>query len=259
MRRSNIASLADAFSSTVLLTPRASIPTSYLALFATQSKTKSPELILPKKPLSPFFLFRDEKIDNMKKEHPKATFKKLSIILGQMWNDLEEVQRDNYKHMRASAMEEYRNQISAIESDPEMNSQLVRIKEQKTQERVEKAYRKAKKERKSLLENLGKPKRSAPNAFIIFKQETFPSVHKKGDTVANAVKEISEAWNSLSEEQKEPYIVKYNKFQEQYNFELSAWKEKMATNEKGAESILTLNAKVNRKRKLKEKSKEVEE
>ena len=72
-------------------------------------------------------------------------------------------------------MIEYRKKESAIESDPKLNSQLVQFKEQKAQDRAEKAYRKAKQERKTLLADFGRPKLSVANAYILFLQETFPS------------------------------------------------------------------------------------
>lgn len=254
-----IAALSNVFSNTLLLTPRASIPASHLALFATQSKTKSIELILPKKPLTAFFMFRGEKYEQLKTKNPKASVAELGAILGQQWKALDEGQREIYTTRYASGMEDYNKQIAAIEADPTMNLKLVQLKEEKAQERKEKAYKKALKEKKSLMKDLGRPKRSVSSPYSLFSQEKFSFYHQKGKPVSETTKIISEAWTTLNETQKEAYASRYNVIKEQYDAELNAWKEKMDTNEENKENIQKLNAKVNQKRKLKSKGKNVEE
>lgn len=254
-----IASLSRVFSNTLLLTTRASIPTSHLALFATQSKQKIAELTLPKKPLTAFFMFRGDNYENIKKKNPKASILELSTILGQQWKTLEEGQREVYESRFASGMEEYNKQIAAIEADPTMNLKLAQFREQNAQATKEKAYKKALKEKKSLMNDLGRPKRSINSGYSLFYKEKFSTYHQTGTKASETGKMLAEAWNNLSEAQKEPYVLRFNKFKEEYDAELNAWKEKMATNEENKENIQKLNAKVNRKRKLKSKDKNVEE
>lgn len=258
VKQCKIASLSNVFSNTLLLTPRASINASHLALFATQSKPKSTELRLPKKPLTGFFMFRGENYENIKKKNPKASITELSGILGQQWKALDEGQKENFQNQYAAEMEDYNKQMAAIEADPTMNLKLVQLKEQKAQVSREKAYKKALKEKKSLMKDLGRPKRSINSGYSLFSQEKFSSYHQKGKPVSETTKIISEAWNSLSEAQKEPYLSRFDKFKEQYNVDLNAWKEKMATNEENVENIQKLTAKVTKKRKLKTKDKNVE-
>lgn len=257
--RNKIASLTNVFSNTLLLTPRASIPASHLALFATQSKPNSTELTLPKRPLSAFFIFRADIYEKIKKKNPKASLTEIAALLGQQWKALDEGQKGIYQNRHASGKEDYNKQMAAIEADPTMNLKLVQLKEKKAQENKEKAYKKALREKRSLMKDLGKPKRSVSSAYSLFLKEKFSSYHQKGKPVTEATKKLSEAWNALSEAQKEPYVSRFNTMKEQYDAELTAWKEKMATNEENAENIQKLNAKVNKKRKLKTKDKNVEE
>lgn len=249
-----IASLSRVLSNTLLLNTRASIPTSHLALFATQSKQKVAELTLPKKPLSAFFMFRGDNYENIKKKNPKASLVELAAIFGQQWKMLDEGQRDVYQSRYASGMEEYNKQIAAIEADPTMNLKLAQFREQKAQATKEKAYKKALKEKRSLMNDLGRPKRSITSGYSLFYKEKFSAYHKTGTLASETGKVLGEAWNNLSEAQKEPYLLRFNKLKEQYDAELNAWKEKMATNEENAENIQKLKAKVNRKRKNKSKS-----
>jgi len=256
---SKMACLSNAFSKTLLLTPRASITSSHLALFATQSKSKSPELVLPKKPMTSYFMFREENIENIKRKNPKANIKELSVILGQQWKELDEGKKEVYQARHASGLEDYKKQIEAIKADPVKNLKFVQLKEEKAQKSKEKQYKKAKLEKKALMKDLGRPKKTMSSAYGVFYKEKFASVHKKGDPVSKSTKQLSEVWKSLSEEKKEPYVAKYIKAKEVYDAEINAWKEKMATNEENAKSIQTLNAKVNRKRKQKTKNQEAKE
>jgi len=109
-----IAALSNVFSNTLLLTPRASIPASHLALFATQSKTKSIEPILPKKPLTAFFMFRGDIYKQMKTKNPKASIAELGAIVGQQWKALDGGQREIYITRHASEMEDYISKLQLL-------------------------------------------------------------------------------------------------------------------------------------------------
>ena len=256
---SKMACLSNAFSKTLLLAPRASITPSHLAMFATQSKNKSPQLVLPKKPMTSFFMFREENIEKIKRKNPKASVKELSVILGQQWKELDEGKKGIYQNRYASGMEDYKKQIEVIEADPVMNLKFAQLKEEKAQKSKEKQYNKAKMEKRALMKDLGRPKKTMSSPYGVFYTEKFASVHKKGDPVPNTTKHLSEVWKSLSDEKKEPYVAKYMKAKEVYDAELNAWKEKMAKNEETTKTIEQLNAKVNRKRKQKTKKEEAEE
>ena len=92
-----------------------------------------------------------------------------------------------------------------------------------------------------------------------FYKETFPSAHKKGVPVKDTARVVSEAWNCLSDEQKEPYVERFNQSKEVYKREYEVWKEEMDKNEEGTEQILKVNKKVARKRMLKNQNIEMEE
>ena len=111
----------------------------------------------------------------------------------------------------------------------------------------------------ALLEDLGRPKRAFASAYQFFFKEQFTELHKKGSPIADTAKAISELWNPLTPEQREPYISKSNKIKEEYNAELEAWKIKMKVNEEGNESIAKMNKTVNRKYKNKKRQIEAHE
>ena len=253
---SQVASVSYRFGTTLVLTKQ-QLPLTSLALFTTEEKAKNPELVVPKKPLNPYMFFLTEQTPNLKETHPNIK-ERLSVI-GQRWRELEQAQKLIYKLKFASAMHEYTQKIAAIEADPKLNDQLTHFTEEKSKQRAEKAYRKAKRQRMALREDLGRPKRAFLSSYQIFYVENFARLHKKNSRAADTTKTISELWKSLSEEDKKPYIAKYNKFKDDYHIGVEAWKMKMKGNEEKSQSIAKMNKKVTRKRKLQQQRSQVEE
>ena len=249
-----IASLTQGVASTLVLTPKSSLPSALnnVAFFATQK-----ELVLPKKPLNPFFLFREEKLDTVKRQLPNSTNAQQLKTLGDMWKALGEEQKAVYNNKSQAAMEVYNQKIEAIEKDPKLGPQLIQIKEEKKVQRAAKALTKAKIERKNLKKELGKPKRSVRSAYAAFRDEIFPSLHKKGTSVTVTQKLIAEKWAAMTDAQKEPYVTRFQKAKEVDDAALLAWKENLT--EDNDDAIKKLNKKITRKRALKNRSNEEEE
>ena len=82
-----ITSLTQGIASSLSITPKSFLPSTLnnVAFFATKK-----ELVIPKKPLSSFFLFKEEKIDTVKRQLPKATHKQQlkAVGNGDLWHGL---------------------------------------------------------------------------------------------------------------------------------------------------------------------------
>jgi len=252
--KGQISALSQGITNTLVLTPKSVLPSAVnnVAFFATQK-----ELVLPKKPLTAFFLFRQDKLDTIKRQNPKAKITEQMSMIGEMWKNLPDDQKELYKSKNSDAMEAYKQKMEAIENDPKLSPQLAQIREEKKEKMAKKAYQKIKVERKNFLKELGKPKRTAVSAYSIFSNEAFPSLHKKGTAVTGTTKIIAEKWKNLTDEQKEPYQARYLKAKEADDAALLAWKEKL--NDETADEIKDLNKKMNRKLKLKNRSQEAAE
>ena len=110
----------------------------------------------------------------------------------------------------------------------------------------------SKREKKALMENLGRPKRKAQSAYTLYFTEQFASAKaKSGGGVPEIAKALSEAWKSLSPEEQAPYISKYQTLNEEYQTELDAWKAKMHDDTENKESIDDALKKLKNKQKLK--------
>ena len=234
------------------------LPLSRVASFATTTKSKGPELVVPKKPPSAYFLYLKDQLPNVKAANPKLKQTEITSIAAKGWNELEEAQKQRYANNYTNAMEEYKQKIAAIEANPKLNEKLKQLTEEKSKERAEKALKKAKKERKVALEELGRPKRSLSSAYQVFYKDQFSNNHKKNTPVSETAKALSEVWNSLTPEQRGPYVARYEKIKMDYDIELEAWKAKIKENEESAEILEKANKKVHRKRSLKKAKEAIE-
>lgn len=249
--RGQITSLSQGIANTLILTPKSALSSSLnnAAFFATQSNN----LVVPKKPLTPFFLFKEEKIKQVRRENPNMKIMEQSSVVANMWRVLDEDKKDVYKNLYAGAMDVYKKKIEDIENDPKLSLQYAQIKEQKKEVQAKRAYDKAIRERKTLMKELGRPKRSATSAYSVYCKDTLKSLHKDGTPVSVTIRIVAEKWKSLSDAEKEPFVARYQKAKEADDAAILAWKEKVK--EENEEDIAKLNAKVNRKRQLKNRGK----
>ena len=252
--KGQISALSQGIANTLVLTPKSALPSALnnVAFFATQN-----ELVMPKKPLTAFFLFRQDNVDTVKRQYPNKKMTEQMSLISEMWRNLTEEQREVYKNKYNDAMEGYKQKIEKMENDPKLGPQLAQLREEKKVKMAERAYQKVKIERRNFLKELGKPKKSAVSAYSIFSQEVFKSIHQKGTPVTATTKIISEKWKNLTDAQKEPYAAKYEKAKEAHDAAMLAWKEKL--DDENADAIKGLNNKMTRKRQLKSRSTEVEE
>ena len=253
-----ITSLTQGIASSLVFSPKSSLPSALnnVAFFATQK-----ELVLPKKPLSAFFQFKEEKIDTVKSQLPNATHKQQLKAVGDMWKALGEEQKEVYKNRYKTALEDYNHKIEAIEKDPKLGPQLIQIKEERKEKMVNKAYRKANKERRNLMKDLGKPKRSITCAYHAFSQEFFPSLHKKEISATVTFKLIAEKWAAMTDAQKEPYVARFLKAKEVDDAALLAWKENLKEDHDDAvkEANMKFYTKKNKRLELRNRSNEEEQ
>jgi len=191
-----------------------------------------------------------------KKENPGAGAAEIGAMLGLKWSELDDGKKETYRTRSTNAREEYKAKMATIAADPKFSLQLDQAKLAKTKKMADKAYKKALREKRALVADLGKPKKKVPSAYTAFYTEKFPRLHKVGDPVPAAAKAIGEAWKALTPDQKQPYVDTFEKAKAEHDAAVLAWKEKQ--NMDDVESIEAVNKKLNRKRKLIKKKAEAE-
>jgi len=174
----------------------------------------------PKKPLSPYFRFLGQVRGECQRENPSLRATELMKVVGQRWESLDDASKQPfisaYKSEAASyssILEKYKKSLTPEQKDAQQQLKLDR------------QLMREKREKRKRLKELGKPKKPA-SPFFMYLANNVP----KGSTITeyqNAAKTLSEAWKSMSEAEKAPYLKKYKENQEIHSKSLERWEEKM--------------------------------
>ena len=197
------------------------------AKFST-TRMQNTELKLPKVPLTAYMRYCMKVYPSVTAADPKLPVSQIASIIGQMWRELGEAEKQIYHKERSNDMAKYKSEMAEIESDPGSKDQLQQIKEEKSKRNLEKRYRKALKERKELLSDLDRPKRPL-TAFNIFASQKL--IGSKNKTQLEKFSELSELWTGLKAEEKEVFAQMAQTLKEKYDDDLEKWKLKMHSNE----------------------------
>ena len=230
MAKSLPSSLAQCMMSSLMITSNKCPPFVHIAPFNTGVIAKKPDLQLPKRPTNPFAMFVAEQRSQFVGENRRNG--DIMKLLAQKWAELEDEKKGKYHAIFVKGMEEYKQKMADITEDPKNSYQLTEWKTEKLMKKAAKAKRRARAEKKKLVDKLGKPKAPA-SAYLLFVKDRYPVESKKhtkpglaGREIAQAtVKSIGEQWTELDERTKEPYTIKHASLKEAYNAELKDWQE----------------------------------
>merc|ERR1712146_520139 len=73
----------------------------------------------PKKPLTPFFIFSQEKRSEVVKAHPEMKLAQIGKKMGEMWQALSQEEKDTYIAQQKKAKEAYKEVRAAYEQTEE--------------------------------------------------------------------------------------------------------------------------------------------
>jgi len=141
-------------------------------------------------------------------------------LVGQRWEKLDSGSREKYTAGFQKDMVSYNTIIEKY-----YQSLSPEDRQAQQQMKLDKELKKEKRDKKKRLKELGKPKKPA-SPFIRYLQSKVPSgsgieAHK------NAAREFAETWKSLSDAEKGPWTLTYQKDLEQYSKSLIKWEELM--------------------------------
>jgi len=188
---------------------------------------------MPKRPKTPFFQFRADNSKFDQEFHNKKGIEQ-AAVLGQMWAQLSDEEKKVYKDQFLRDQEEYKKKIAEIEADPNLQAQLMALKDDKAQIRKEKSHKKALKAKQRLMKDLGRPK-SPASAYMVFSSEMRKKESGKGkgkSFMLDQTKRFAEMWKQLSNDQKQKFEEESKVLKENYKAELEAWKQKMISDDK---------------------------
>jgi len=146
---------------------------------------------------SAYIIFCNEKREQVKRDHPGASFGEIGKILGQMWRGLSEREKEKYTK-KSNLMKEELKRSPVIISP---KARKVRSPKATSPKSSRAASPKAKR---------------APNAYILFSGDHRKQVTEKypGEGVGGTAKRLGEMWRALPEREKETYTKKSQKLRD---------------------------------------------
>jgi hypothetical protein len=165
-----------------------------------EKKLKDPNA--PKRPLSSYFFFSNERREKTKKallaEKPEAKVTDVAKALGAAWKDLSPKKKEKYEAMAKEAKEKYTEQMKDYErpSDEELADLDCNKKRQRGKSTTGKAKNK----------DPNRPKKQS--GYILFCSEKRPEVKDKHPEMKSTevTTEIARMWKELSEKKKAKYL-----------------------------------------------------
>merc|ERR1711861_7520 len=115
----------------------------------------------PKKPLTPFFLFSQEKREEVSKANPEMKLAQIGKKMGELWRGLSDEEKAPYKERTQKAMEAYK----AVRAEYEQSENYREYKQQLADWREDKK-RAEKKRAKSLQILLSNKQHALPKSFL---------------------------------------------------------------------------------------------
>ncbi|KAI8794882.1 transcription factor A, mitochondrial isoform X2 [Biomphalaria glabrata] len=174
-----------------------------------------PNLQKPKFPSNVFFMYLSQVAPDMQKENPGIQRKELISKIAKMWKELDPEVKSQLSIQRKEMLEKYKQDMKMFLENitPDQISQLETKKLKNT-------ARKKKLERKSL----GHPKKPV-GAFGNFVREKFSE--RTDEPVAQFFKHISDQWHTMSDKEKEPYVIKAEEGKASYKEQIKNWEKEM--------------------------------
>jgi len=176
-----------------------------------RSNTKPKDPNMPKRPLSSYFLFSNERRSILQQKMPEKKLTDLSKIISQEWKELDGDKKEQYAARAKRAKEKWDKQLAAYKQTEDYDKFQQKLEfwkqQQKEQEKADKDGSPTKKislPRKPKDPNM--PKRSA-SSYFLFGNSVRQEIKNENPTlkVTEIAKLIGERWGKLTEEEKKPF------------------------------------------------------
>jgi len=173
------------------------------------AKPKDPNM--PKRPLSSYFLFSNERRSILQQKMPEKKLTELSKIISQEWKELDSERKEQYAATAKRAKTKWDKKLEAYKQTEEYEKFQQKLEfwkqQQKEQEKADKDGSPTKKislPRKPKDANM--PKRSA-SSYFLFGNSVRAQIKKENPDlkVTEIAKLIGEQWGKLSEDEKKPF------------------------------------------------------
>ncbi|XP_038060037.1 transcription factor A, mitochondrial-like isoform X2 [Patiria miniata] len=181
----------------------------------------------PKRPSGTFMIFSLEKRQQVIKENPSMNIPEIAKVVGKMWRELSEDEKESYRSQSRQNMEDYMEEMETFKAS--LTEEEERMLEEQTQQAKS---NKAKRKHKQELRKLEKPKRPL-TAYSVFLQSKLKNA---SGSVTGKMAAVSKEWKEMSEEEKTTYYESAARTKQDYEAAMVDWEAKME--EQGNMSVI---------------------
>jgi len=176
-----------------------------------RKKKKKKDPLRPKRAMSSFMMFANERRPELKKANPNLKITEMGSELGKIWKTFSPEEKKKYEELAARDKARYLKEMATYKPPEESDSSS------------DGGGRKRKKKKKK---DPLKPKR-AMSSFMYFQNEKRQSVRDANPSlkIPDIGKKMSEMWKELSEDEKKKYVDQAEKDKERYRKEIATYKE----------------------------------
>jgi len=180
-------------------------------------KKKDPDA--PKRAMSSFMFFANDKRPLLRKDHPDMKITEIGKELGRMWKDLTDEERKPY--MQQAEEDKVRYSREKENYSPPSDSSESSDDDRGRRSSGEPAKKKRKKKKK----DPNKPKRSM-SSFMFFANEKRNQVREENPSlkITEIGKKLSELWKEISPEEKQRFIDMAEKDKDRYKKAIESYK-----------------------------------
>lgn len=159
----------------------------------------------PKKPLSAYFLYANDKRDEIRREFPEMSTTDVAKESGRRWAQLSPEEKEKYESRSKESKSEYDQAMSSY-----VPTQMYQQPATKHQKKVKDP-------------NAPKPPLSA---YFLFGNAERDRVRKEHPemTMPEIAKQLGKEWATLSQEEKQPYQQKSDEDRQRYDREMAAYR-----------------------------------
>ncbi|XP_073118480.1 high mobility group B protein 13-like [Henckelia pumila] len=205
---------------------------------------KERDPLKPKKPLSAYFIFANERRKALLKVNKNVL--DVARITGEEWKNMNEKQRGPYEQMALKNKEQYTQEMELYKQKKEEESENLRKEEdelmklqkqeamqllkkkEKTENLIKKSKAKCQKEKGEKNVDPNKPKKPA-SSFLLFRNEAMKRLAEERPGINNSTLSalISVKWKDMSEDEKKVWNNKAGEAMEVYKKEIEEYNKKV--------------------------------
>lgn len=175
----------------------------------------------PKRPLTPYFKFVQERRESIIKQYPDWKVTQVSVQCAADWKALDKSTKSKYEERYKTDIEQYAKKYSEY-----MNSLTPEQKEALENYKHEVKQAKVRRERKKKIRETGKPKRPV-GAYMLYVMEQAKLPSNANKSYVTLLGQLKDTWAEMPEGEKAKYLQETAKAKQQYEEDLKNWELKM--------------------------------